>query len=74
MYVCHTRASTFFSHPIHSLGDFRLEWEVNFLLKGDVYNSHNFNGFETMLKVLVGVPPPQSRPILFITKIALILQ
>lgn len=54
MYVCHTTGSTFLSHPIHSWGDFCLEWEVNFLLKGDVYNSHHFKGFEAKLKVLVG--------------------
>lgn len=62
MYVCHTKASTFLSHPIHSLGDFCLEWVENFLLQGDVFNSHNFSGFETMLKVLVGGVPPPTNP------------
>lgn len=60
---------------MHTLGDSCLESAANFLLQGDVYNSHHFSGFETMLKVLVGgVPPPKSGLILFLNKITLILQ
>lgn len=76
MYVCHTPGSRILSHPIRSRGDFCLEREANFLLEGDVYNSPHFNGFEATLKVSVGgwgFLPPQLRPILFLTKTALIL-